>query len=388
MAAHNRTINGAGAGTAGRRRGFTLVELMAAMTLAVLIMISVAHIFKEASTMVEDTEAISSGYQAGRGVMTTLQRDLSRFAPQGYLRIVPVDLSLRHTWVGSTGSKTTVSSLYRFDTLIFTALGRFEEMGRDLGANVAPAESTSAEILYTFAAREDGSSDDVFVREKRNIGGSLFIDDDARTMVLVRKAFLGSRQTSGYVSGPALTARQFTSQSRSCLPMMALDRWADYGRKEEPYYRLQPPPEMNILTNGQPLVNVRPSGNTFPRYDASVNLVVADRISEFAVEYWGRKGDGTYGWIRPDPDHNDARRMMHWTGVGRYPHNNQRQLLMPSMIRVTVCLHSPNDSAWLEDEGYADRIAEYQAPKYRGMVFRQVFALPQAAGVTKPEYVQ
>jgi len=349
-----------------RARGFTLVEIMAAMALAVMVMVGVAQIFKMSSEAVAAAEAVSQQYQLGRGALNMLQYDLSR--QTGYLAVVTGQVKASLTFGGSSyaGSRGIE---YPFDTLIFPIVGTVEEMGTDLPSSQRPAVSTGAEVVYTLGGRAtSGTRVRPYVEVETNK------DDDPRTMLLVRKAFLmsGSPNYTGY-SLPGLAVNAPVTGGRGCLALMTSDRWNE-GKYSK--YRVAAPPYIAVNNaKDQPLVHVEPQVDSsgFPVYQPDVNVVVCDRISEFRVETWEKGRRGNHAWQRVSPAETHRYRPM-WCGNTQNP-NNAYQKYMPKMIRVTLVVHPHNDTALLRQESYAGDIPSGYPRKYRGMVFRQVFRI-------------
>jgi len=344
-----------------RAGGFTLVEIMSAMALAVLVMVGVAQIFKMSSEAVSEAQAASDAYQLGRGAMNMLQRDLARQVT-GYVCAIPGEV---HTRV--TLSRQSYTVRYRFDALMFPAVGTFEEMGVDPPGGQRPAMSTGAEIVYVVAGRAtSGQSVLPYVEVDPNK------DDDPRTMLLVRKAFLmsGTPEYAGY-SSPGLAVNSEVTAGRGCLTLMAADRWNDGAFAK---YRVSPAPILDSENAVyQPLVHVEPQvdASGFPVYEPDVNIVVCDRVSEFVVETWEHDRRGRDVWCRLS-DGEPYRRRGLWCENGRNPGNNY-QRFTPKMIRVTLVVHPHNDTALLRQQSYAGNIQSGYPAKYRGTVFREVF---------------
>lgn len=356
-----------------RRAGFTLVEILAAMSLAVLVMLGVAQVFKISSDAVAEAESLSGGYQLGRAVMTTLDRDLRCFSNEGYLAIITADIPAALTFGGSTYAVSNSSApTYRFDSLVFTAVGQLEEMESNTGSGTVTV-GTGAEILYTFAGRVKGSGTVMPYEE-------IVEDDDAdpRTMMLVRKAYTtkGDPTLTTYYGAylSALKVTDATSKANGCFAMMSTDRWND---KTTAKYRLSPPAALTSYNNAtnQPRITVTQTlSGGFATYDSSVNLVVCERISEFVVEALVRNPTtGVETWHRPS-----YRTAALWSGNLKLAATNDATLTdtyMPRLIRVTAVVHPPNDQKPLRQETYASDIPTSYPKKYHGMVFRRVFSL-------------
>ncbi len=381
-----RTANGA------RRRaaGFTLIEILTAMSLAVLVMVGVAQIFKMTSDMVTESEKISDGYQMGRGAMTVLQHDWSRMTPEGYLCVVPTEVpwSYQHS-SGRIGDYWPYSC--RFDTLAFTAVGLFEDLAYD--GSGQPPTSTGAEVAYTFGARVGTGT------QVRPYARPAAADCDPRTMLLLRRPFLmkagdEASDYSGYTS-KGLLINDEVYEAKGCMALLAADRWTTNRNVSK--FRVSPPPALpsSGASYKQPLVNVLPavSGEGFPTFESNVNMVICDRVSEFFVEVWAKGQSGSHQWqrLKVTARSEESKRIDYlWCGNGRNPKYKtsgdvKHQPFMPSMIRVTLVVHPHNDTALLRHQPYAGNFPvnrsstprdEVYPKKYRGMVFRQVLRVP------------
>lgn len=360
--------------------GFTLVEILTAMALAVLVMLGVVQVFKMTTDAVSEAQKLGDAYRAGRGTMSTIARDLTRFTNEGYLAAFANDIPVK-SFVG--GRQETVK--YRHDTLAFTVVGLSREMESSVGN---PGIGTAAEVVYTVGARSEGAGGTL--RPSEVISKT---DEDPRGMLLVRKVFpvSGTPTISGY-SGMGLRIADAPASAKSSLSLMAMDRWND----ATPRYRMAPPPQ--ITSNSAPSyprVNVVPTydSNDFPSYDSTVNLVVCDRISEFVVEVLTTDWQGKKSWSRPHTLSRSYKEAL-WCGNMRSPlrrismiktnegiltgtirPQNVMQLCMPSMVRVTLVVHPYTDSRLLRQQPYAGDIPTKFYKKYRGMVFRRVFRL-------------
>ncbi len=348
-----------GLGGARQRRpagAFTLVEIVAAMALSVLIMLGMVQVFKMASEAVTNTEATTDSHQMARGIFTILHQDLMSFSNEGYLYILPQLIKNPHA------SDPDIEDWYNFDTLIFTAVGRFREMGT---GSANPQESCFAEIMYSYALRATSSG------TPSPWNGTAFKNTDPRGVCLIRKAFLGAGEMTGSTSplGPV-------TGTRSCFIMMQGENtWT-----ASPRYRISP---MRGGSTGYGDMAQRVDADEKNDFDSNVNYIIGERVSEFMVEAWGYK-DGKFRWVRPlgEPIEKDGSPHFLWCGTRRNPKGkltegtaNYYHYMMPKMLRVTVVVHPHNDKAPLEDQPYAN-----QSKKYRGEVFRQVFRLSGVRG--------
>jgi type II secretory pathway pseudopilin PulG len=373
-------------GEVGTRRigGFTLVEILTAMALAVLVMIGVVQVFKMTTDAVSEAEKLSHGYQLGRGTMNAIGHDVTRFTNEGYLAVFGNDIPVA-SYVG--GRQINPPTKYRFDALAFTVVGLSREMESSVGK---PLVGTAAEVVYSVGGRAEGAGGPV--RTSEVISST---DEDPRGMLLVRKVFPTSGlPTMGGYGGTGLTIASAPTDAKSCLPLMAMDRWNDLT----PKYRMAPP--LQITTSSvpsHPQVNVVPTydANDFPSYDSTVNLVVCDRVSEFVVEVLVRDWSGKAVWARPHITGASYKQAL-WCGNTRFAPPrivmiktnegiltgtlvdrslNIRQRCMPSMVRVTLVMHPYSDNRLLRQQPYVGDIPETFYKKYRGMVFRRTFRL-------------
>jgi len=366
-------------GGARRRRpagAFTLVEIVAAMALSVIIMLGMVQVFKMASEAVTNTEAVTDSHQMARGILSLMQQDLMCFSNDGYLYILPQRIANPHI------SDDNIKYWYNFDTLIFTAVGRFKEMGT---GSANPQESSSAEIMYSYARRDNPDAPDSSLpgapsdQGPNPWDGTPFNNKDPRGVCLIRKAFLGAGQMSG---GSILPGGPVTGP-RSCFIMMQQEnKW-----KSTPSYRISP---MRITGNsGYGNMAQIVDASEESGFDSNVNYIIGDRVSEFMVEIWAY-GNGELGWQRPwpagEPGKTDGSPHYLWAGTRRNPEGEvtcryppattdvtHHHYTMPRMIRVTLVVHPHNDQAPLGDQGYGGK-------KYRGDVFRQVFRLSGVRG--------
>lgn len=343
---------------AGRQGGFTLVEILAAMSLAVLVMLGVAQVFKICSDAVSEAESLSSGYQLGRGVMTMLERDLRSFTNEGYLSVIPEDVTAPQL----SGGNVT----YRFDTLLFTVVGRTEDM------EGSSAAGTAAEIAYTFGGRDATRAYELIATG----------DSDPRTMILVRKVFPVrcdiTMATPHYPMG--LYYKNDPSRAKGCLAFMAVDRWNLTSPivAARAKFRIAAPARMSNINKADAQPEVTTTLGTGGSYASNVNTVVCERISEFFVEVL--TGEST--WHRAEPTNFAGRLSGHWGGnlkVGMASaspaYGTYKDTYMPRMIRVTAVVHPANDQKSMQQQPYAGDIPASYPRKYRGMVFRQVFTL-------------
>ncbi len=377
-------------GGARRRRpagAFTLVEIVAAMALAVLIMLGMVQVFKMASEAVSNTEATTDSYQMARGIFSGLQKDLLGFTPEGYLYVQPQRIFNPHgrtctadrtptcrkelgTNPSGSESMETTKHWYNFDTLAFTAVGRNVEMG--LGSN-NPEESSSAEIVYTYGRRAANGKINPWA-------GTPFTNADSRGTCLVREAFLNAGELTGHIVAPFQSVKWTRS---SFIMMQQENEW-----KVSPKYRVSP---MRIgSSDGFGNMAQKIDADERGGFDSDVNYIVSDRVSEFMVEVWAY-ANGELGWQRPigEPIKTDGSPHYLWCGTKRNPKgevtykysNPTREVTythftMPNKIRVTVVIHPHNDQAPLEDHDYSTP----STFKYRGDVFRQVFRLSGVRG--------
>ena len=393
-------------GGARQRRSagaFTLVEIVAAMALAVIIMLGIVQVFKMASEAVTNTESTTDSYQMARGIFTMLRQDLMRFSNEGYLYVLPQRIFNPHGRECTVDRRPAVNCLSRigrnpgaisggtivnaqtddwfeFDTLIFTAVGRFVEMG--LGSK-NPQESCFAEIMYSYARRAaSGATTSPW-------SGTAFKNTDPRGVCLVRKAFLGAGEMTGSTSplGPVTGTRS------SFIMMQQENTWS-----ASPKYRISP---MRVGSTGYGNMAQIIDADEKAGVDSNVNYVIGERVSEFMVEIWGYSAD-KYQWLRPpgEPHKKDGSPHFLWSGTRRNPEgkvtynytfrNNipraKRETyynyMMPKMLRVTVVVHPHTDKAPLEDHAYCEsrRPPETSTYKYRGEVFRRVFRLTGVRG--------
>lgn len=358
--------------TAGRQGGFTLVEILAAMSLAVLVMLGVAQVFKIASDAVTEAESWSSGYGLGRSTFSMLERDLRCFTNEGYFAIISADVPASLVFGGTTryaAQNPTNPDKYRFDALMFTVVGRTEDMEGNTGTGAATTVGTAAEIVYTFAGRQGSSGGTVLPYEVISTG-----DDDPRTMILVRKVFpvKGNPSLTGY--GSSLQWYNPSSKANGALALMSVDRWNDMGISK---FRVSVPLTAMAGNNAtsQPKVTTTATwSGGFPTYDSTVNTVVCERISEFYVEALVG-ASGAESWQRPALTGRSAGL---WCGNLRAATTSYapfKETYLPRLIRVTAVVHPANDQRPLRQESYAGDIPSGYPRKYRGMVFRQVFSL-------------
>jgi type II secretory pathway pseudopilin PulG len=367
-------------GAASSRGGFTLVEILAAMTLAVLVMLGVAQVFKISSEAVTEAESLSSGYQYGRALMTTLERDLRCFASEGYLAIIgpnAVDSAGEGVLVNQQfGSSTPTNPLkvrYPFDTLMFTTVGRYEDV--ESGTPTSLPMGTAAEVVYTLAARKDPGTT-LSPYQTITTGNA-----DPRTMMLVRRVYPVNATTANMSSGTTQPATWRTAgmavttspkdSKYSCLAILSTDRWNDRTLG----FRLRWPavvPDVPGSSTPQPQVDTTVTWTDgFPTYPDSVNMVVCERISQFYVEVL--IGDT---WRHVESATN--RFVASWSGHQRLAATTDATLkgtCMPELIRVTAVVHPENDQKPLNLQPYAGNIPDNYPKFYRGMVFRQVFGL-------------
>jgi len=356
-------------GVRRRRSGgaFTLVEIVAAMALSVIIMLGIVQVFKMASEAVTNTEATTDSHQMARGIFTILHRDLMSFSNEGYLYILPQRIRNPHA------RNPEIEDWYNFDTLIFTAVGRFREMGTGM-AN--PQESCFAEIMYSYARRATSSGTPSPWNGTAN-------NRDSRGVCLIRKAFLGAGEMSGSTSPLGSV-----TGTRSCFIMMqGENKWS-----ASPSYRISP---MRVGSGGYGTMAQIIDADEKEGFQPDVNYVIGDRVSEFMVEIWAY-GDGQLGWQRPwpvgEPGKKDGKPHYLWCGTRRNPKGKvdchypdpepdgrdvtHHHYTMPKMLRVTLVVHPHNDKAPLEDQPYANQ----DIKKYRGEVFRRVFRLSGVRG--------
>ncbi len=374
-------------GAVSCRGGFTLVEILAAMTLAVLVMLGVAQVFKISSEAVTEAESLSGGYQYGRALMTTLERDLRCFASEGYLAIIGPNAG-SGTAPGSTGilinqqfgTYTTTNPLkvrYPFDTLMFTTVGRIEDL--ESSTATSAAMGTGAEVVYTLAYRSEpgGTKSPYLTISTANA--------DPRTMMLVRRVYPinnttvnttgNSAVTTAWRAGGTTSSPGVTSAPKdtryTCLTALSTDRWNDKTLG----FRLRYPaviPDDPASSAPQPQVDTSVTwSDGFPTYGDSVNMVVCERISQFYVEAFV---DGAWRHVSNASNRFAAL----WCGNLRLASTLDAALAgtcMPELIRVTAVVHPANDQRPLKMQPYAGNIPDTYPKFYRGMVFRQVFAL-------------
>jgi len=381
-----KTANGQGG---ARRSGpaFTLVEIMAAMSLSVIILLGVVQVFKMATDSTSLAEATSDAYGVGRAIFRVLQKDLAALSPEGYLYIQPsMLLNPEDTRDDKTGeyfkkSSTNTMRWCNFDCLYFTAVGRFQEMGT--GSN-NPQDSAAAEIFYGPARRSDGSRVSPWAGSMQHA--------DGRSVCLIRKAFL---------SGPTMTAAALrvnstpTAGQHTFLMMQAENVFS-----ASPSYRLTP---LAVGSSGDygsssaQIIDVD-FGSNMPQ--PSVNYVLSERVSQFIVEFWGWDGS-KFKWQRATLAPSQGMRKYTGPGSGANYYTSRldfnastgfgggsttegpvdtkylwcgyrpnpkfaNQPFVPQMLRVTVVVHPHNDQTPLSEKPYGS----YQ---YRGDVFRQVF---------------
>ncbi|MBN2581995.1 MAG: prepilin-type N-terminal cleavage/methylation domain-containing protein [Planctomycetes bacterium] len=378
---------------AGRRGpGFTLVEIMAAMSLAVIIMLGVVQVFRMATDSVSKAEATSDSYQMARGLFSILQKDLWATSRDGYLYVQPGMLLNPDESRSSSGTyplsgDIDSTSAYNYDCLYFSAVGRFREVGT---GSQNPDESAAAEIFYGPAYRKGKKATNPWASPEKDSDKQA----DARSVCLVRKAFL-CESTMGTnvvpVSGSPVTSKHtfIKMQEENTLKDMTTMK-----------YRLTPlttGAAYGYSVSGSPIVDVYDKDG----FDPNVNFVLSDRASQFLVELWvwdgkafrwqraaGRNrsfGEGSYWTTRrtytsgeyakdttvDSSGDLDLNEKYLWCGYRPNP-GFDRQPFMPQMIRVTVVIHPHSDQAPLYDQPYAG--------VFRGDVFRQVFRLTGTRG--------
>lgn len=380
-----KTANGQGV---ARRSGpaFTLVEIMAAMSLSVIILLGVVQVFKMATDSTSLAEATSDTYGVGRAIFTVLQKDLAAMAPEGYLYIQPSMLLNPEDTRDNTGaylkkSSTNTMRWYNYDCLYFTAVGRFQEMGT--GSN-NPQDSAAAEVFYGPARRSDGGTVSPWAGSMQHA--------DGRSVCLIRKAFL---------CGPTMTAAALrvnstpTTGQHTFLTMQQENLFS-----ASPSYRLTPilvGSGGTYASSSAQIIDVD-FGSNIPQ--PSVNYVLSERVSQFIVEFWGWDGS-QYKWQRATLAPTQPLRKYTGPGSGTYYTSRRdfsagtgsyggasgtegavdtkylwcgyrpnpkfaNQPFVPQMLRVTVVVHPHNDQTPVYEKPYGS----YQ---YRGDVFRQVF---------------
>lgn len=353
-------------------RGFTLVELTVALFLAVFMMVGVAEIFKISADTAKQVEAISDTHQMARGALNLITEDISQAAPDGYFFILPI--SMKASLPDVFGKLPTGHDLYsyrreafyRFDTLYFTAVGRFRQLGGG-GSAIAPG----AQIFYGPGLRQAGSG---------NVGFRAGIDSDPpdsdqRGALLIRKAFLISENPDPMSSATAPLIRSIPAISNSIFAQMALENI----HSTLPRHRIKPIMDAKtVLTDFQP-IDVKGSA---AGYDRNIDFMVADRVSEFIVEVWGyNTSTQQMEWIRPSvsvqrdkPDKPDTNYI--WT-LGAKNVRLSGIPTMPEMIRVTMVLHPHNDQEPLQP-------FTHYSKKFVGDVFRRIIRLPGPVVKVKP----
>jgi len=375
--------------------GFTLIEILSAMALAVLIMIGLAQVFKISSQAVSETEATTDAYQQARAALTMLQRDFGQSAPI-YVWLIPGQI---RNDVMFRGSNRTVN--YRWDTLYLTTVGQEYEMGDDPPRQGGPLVSGGAEVVYTYGMRSRAGPPLSPFEYYSKTEATSFYQGDPRTTMMVRKAFLLNGQNPPQKNTTALILKsqvaapptENSAPPMGNLTLMMIDRWAP-GTSTFPPYRVA---AYDANFANQPLIHVEPAvnGQGFPSYKADVGWVVADRVSEFFVEAYVWDPNATppgYTWKRETPAPSGssdavvrASRQMLWCGnaprptclngaSGNGPWGYAAQANMPGLFRVTMVVHPHNDTARIDQLPYASSLTTTE-PKYRGMVFREVFSV-------------
>ncbi len=367
--------------TRGASPAFTLVEVLWAVLLGVFVMLGIVQVFKMSTEAVSEAKSISDAYQTARGVLSMLDQDFAQQTREGYVALVPGQISLQvgydHSadfWIahGRQGaSNRHWANGLLFDQLILTCVGRYEEIGT---AATDPAVSGGAEVLYGPGCRlgEAGTSAQPWLKPDTRHG-------DPRRMLLCRKPFLlgGVTAMSPYSQEVLPSAEDVApggvGSPNSTLNLMMADRWTARSRGMSPKYRLTParPGDWDEL----PQVRVVPTrvSQGYETYEPNVNWVIADNVSEFFVEFWAMDRHGEWGWQRPMPNSGGYGSIYHqylWCGhaanVADVGHDRYRRT--PPALRVTVVVHPHNDVTLFEKQRYCTR-----QEKYRGYVFRQVF---------------
>jgi type II secretory pathway pseudopilin PulG len=254
-----------------RRRAFTLVEVVAAMALTVIIMLAVVQVFKWAVDAANETEALSDAYGMAHGIFAMLQSDLDRFSPEGYLAVRPQELDAYWGANRTVGWDAQSYSRYRFDSLMFTIVGRSRQAGP--GTSGKPVMSTAAEVLYTFGLRGQTPNKGFWQGTPGNT--------DPRGTLLVRKEFLMPGGTT-FAAGQ-LDPWADVLGSRSCFALMMSDT-ARGSVLPTSNWRLYPPAfcvrSTDPTQSRQPLIDITTADT------GSTDFVMGDRVLEFAVEVW------------------------------------------------------------------------------------------------------
>lgn len=365
-------------------RGFTLVELTVALFLAVFMMVGVAEIFKMSANTAKQVEAAGDSYQMARGALNLITQDISQAAPDGYFYIMPQNMRVNLPTVYNSlptnhhlyapvpsYNKPYPLTHYRFDTLYFTAVGRFRQLG-EVASN--PKIAPGAQIFYGPGLRQAGSG---------NVGFRAGIDSDPpnsdqRGALLIRKTYLISGTPDPMSSATAPLIRSIPAVSNSIFAQMAVESI----HTTLPQHRIKP---VMVGIDGGSESDFQPVDvvGSAAGYDPNIDFMVADRVSEFIVEVWGYDtAGGKMGWIRPKidiprdpPDKPDTNYI--WT-LGA---ENVKLLgvpTMPEMIRVTMVLHPHNDQEPLQP-------FTHYSKKFVGDVFRRIIRLPGPVVRANPE---
>ena len=101
------------------RRGFTIIELIVAVSLLVIIILSISLIFRSATKTISVSQALNEMMSNTRGAMSQIDRDISSVDRNGFLVIKSI----------SDGSGN------RYDQIAFLATGRFSNLTGSTAAN-------------------------------------------------------------------------------------------------------------------------------------------------------------------------------------------------------------------------------------------------------------
>ena len=357
---------------------FTLIELTVALFLAVFLMVGVAEIFKISTRTASRVEATGDSYQMARSALSRISEDISQAAPDGYFYVLPqmmrVPLPPEFNGMGlDPGGKPPRGqwATYRFDTLYFTAVGKYRQMGE---AVTTPAVSPGAQIFYGPGLRQASKG------SMSNAGWRAGIESnpansDQRGALLIRKVFLQTGVPTSSTS--ALQLNALPAFSRSSFSQMANEIDTGHITGTLPVvHRVKHLLGADAFVTSYPPVDVAggPTG-----FEPNIDLVVADRVSEFFIEVWGYDSAAVpprMGWIRPKlkMDNNgnyvatEFDRYFIWT-LGKKNASVTSVPTMPQMVRLTMVMHPHSDQAPL-------RPYDNYTNKFVGDVFRRIVRLP------------
>ena len=330
------------AGRAGRRSGFTLVELVTSASLMTVLMLGVVQVFAIITQTASEAEGVHFAQQQLRAMFDRLHQDLRGMTREGYLKIRP--------FLSSDPVNPTVR--YQRDTLAFVTIGRCTSTFAS-----QPYEGTAAEVVYTSNVRTPNT---LLKVDTAGGAGQLV---DARRGILGRGQWIMAGGTGGGTASDyedrsrlAYLCNLFTNQQQT---------GGGVGGGED-----------RITKGGQHLV-VYPWTATegLPsQHPETLKRVMASCVSEFYVEVFDSEAGGT---ANPGGSNQGPGTPTKYfkSLAGNYawswnPGGTEPFKPWPRAIRVTVAVHDPADSG--PPQRYGDGIT---LRPFRGFALQEVFWL-------------